>query len=135
MFITIAIRVTRSQRLRSEMPFASTRTKRRDNFGVCLRSIGAVKSLITGRDGYHRGAVVTVCSGDRVVEMTRLLNRLYPAEVESQVREERQNRNTNFPITLSLWEMPNRSMLVNIMINLKNSELFCFHLLFYSFRY
>ena len=46
-----------------------------------------------------------MCSGDRVVEMTRLLNRLYPAEVESQVREERQNRNTNFPITLSLWEM------------------------------
>ena len=99
-----------------------------------LWSMGAVKSLITGRDGYHRGAVVTVCSEDRVVEMARLLNRLYPAEVESQVREERQNRNTNFPITLSSWEMPNRSMLVNIMINLKNSDLFCFHLLFYSFR-
>ena len=30
-----------------------------------------VKSLITGRDGYHRGAVVRVRSGDRVVEMTR----------------------------------------------------------------
>ena len=30
-----------------------------------------VKSLKTGRDGYHRGAVVRVRSGDRVVEMTR----------------------------------------------------------------
>ena len=38
-------------------------------------------------------------SGDRVVEMTRPLNRLYPVEVESQVREERPNRNTDFPIT------------------------------------
>ena len=59
--------------------------------------MGVVKSLITGRDGYHRGAVVTVRSGDRVVEITIPLNRLYP--VESQVREERQNRNTDFPIT------------------------------------
>ena len=64
-----------------------------------LCSMGVVKSLITGRDGYHRGAVVRVRSGDRVVEMTRPLNRLYPVEVESQVREERQNRNTDFPIT------------------------------------
>ena len=31
--------------------------------------------------------------------MTRPLNRLYPVEVESQVREERQSRNTDFPIT------------------------------------
>ena len=61
--------------------------------------MGVIKSLIIGRDSYHRGAVVRVRSGDRVVEMTRLLNRLYPVEVESQVREERQNRNTNFPIT------------------------------------
>ena len=60
--------------------------------------MGVVKSLITGRDGYHRGAVVRVRSGDRVVEMTRPLNRLY-SEVESQVREERQNRNTDFAIT------------------------------------
>ena len=30
------------------------------------------------------------------MEMTRPLNRLYPVEVESQVREERQNRNTDF---------------------------------------
>ena len=58
--------------------------------------MGVVKSLIAGRDGYHRGAVVRVRSGDRVVEMTRTLNRLYPVEVESQVREERQNRNTDF---------------------------------------
>ena len=58
-----------------------------------------VKSLITGRN-YHRGAVVRVRSGDRVVELTRALNRLYSVEVESQVREERQNRNTDFPITL-----------------------------------
>ena len=40
-----------------------------------------------------------MCSGDLVVEMTRPLNRLYPVEVESQVREERQNRDTDFPIT------------------------------------
>ena len=38
-------------------------------------------------------------SEDRVVEMTRPLNRLYHVEVESQVREERQNRNNDFPIT------------------------------------
>ena len=38
-------------------------------------------------------------SKDRFVEITRLLNRLYPVEVEPQVREERQNRNTDFPIT------------------------------------
>ena len=31
--------------------------------------------------------------------MTRPLHRLYPVEVESQVREERQNSNTDFPIT------------------------------------
>ena len=64
-----------------------------------LWSMGVVKSLITGRDGYHRGAVVRVLSGDRVVEMTRPLNRLYPVDVESQVREERQIRITDFPIT------------------------------------
>ena len=64
-----------------------------------LCGMGVVRSLITGRDGYHRGAVVRVRSGDRVVEMTRPLNRLYPVEVESQVREERQSRNTDFPIT------------------------------------
>ena len=51
------------------------------------------------RDGYHRGAVVRVRSGDRVVEMARPLSRLYHVEVESQVPEERQNRNTDFPIT------------------------------------
>ena len=61
--------------------------------------MGVVKSLIIGRDSYHREAVVRVRIGDRVVEMTRPLNRLYPVEVESQVREERQNRNTDFPIT------------------------------------
>ena len=38
-------------------------------------------------------------SEDRVVEMTRPLNTLYPVEVESQVRKKRQNRNTDFPIT------------------------------------
>ena len=62
--------------------------------------MGVVKSLITGRDGYDSGAVVRVRDGDRVVEMIRPLNRLYPVEVESQVREERRNRNTDFPITL-----------------------------------
>ena len=62
--------------------------------------MGVVKSLIIGRDSYHRGAVVRVRIGDRVVEiMTRPLHRLYPVEVESQVREERQNSNTDFPIT------------------------------------
>ena len=35
---------------------------------------------------------------------------------------------------LPSWEMLNRNMLVNIKIKSKNSELFCFHLLFYSFR-
>ena len=51
--------------------------------------MGVVKSLITGQDGCHRGAFVKLRSGDRVVEMSRPLNRLYPVEVESQVREER----------------------------------------------
>ena len=37
-------------------------------------------------------SVVRERSGNRVVEMTIPLNRLYPVEVESQVREERQNR-------------------------------------------
>ena len=64
-----------------------------------LWSKGVVKSLIIARDSYHRGAVVRVRSGDRVVEITRLLNRLYPVEVESKMREGRQNRNTDFPIT------------------------------------
>ena len=45
----------------------STRTK--------LCSVGVIKSLITGRDDYHRGAVVGVRSGDRVVEVTRPLKR------------------------------------------------------------
>ena len=31
--------------------------------------------------------------------MTRPLNRLYPVKVESQVQEERQNRDTDFSIT------------------------------------
>ena len=35
---------------------------------------------------------------------------------------------------LPSWEMLNRNMLVNINIKSKNSELFSFHLLFYSFR-
>ena len=65
-----------------------------------LWSMGVVKSLITGRDGYDSGAVVRVRGGDRVVEMIRPLNRLYSVEVESQVRGERRNRNTDFPITL-----------------------------------
>ena len=35
---------------------------------------------------------------------------------------------------LSSWETLSRSMLVNTKIKSKNGELFCFHLLFYSFR-
>ena len=61
--------------------------------------MGVVKSLITGRDVYHRGTVVRVRSKDLVVEVTRPLNRLCSVEVGSQVREEHQNRNTDFPIT------------------------------------
>ena len=37
-------------------------------------------SLITGRDGFHRGAVVRTRSGDRVIEVTRPLKRLDPVE-------------------------------------------------------
>ena len=37
-------------------------------------------------------------SGDRVIEVTRPLKRLYPVEAGSGVQE-RQNMNTDFPIT------------------------------------
>ena len=89
-----------------------------------LWSMGVVKSLITGRDGYHRGAVVRVRSGDRVVEMTRPLNRLYPVEVESQVREERQNRNTDFPITF-VENAEQEQVSEQLTIKSKKGELFC----------
>ena len=100
-----------------------------------LWSMGVVKSLITGRDGYHRGAVVRVRSGDRVVEMTRPLNRLYPVEVESQVREERQNRNTDFPITF-VENAEQEQVSEQLTIKSKKGELFClisFVILFVSF--
>ena len=100
-----------------------------------LWSMGVVKSLITGRDGYHRGAVVRVRSGDRVVEMTRPLNRLYPVEVESQVREERQNRNTDFPITF-VENAEQEQVSEQLTIKSKTGELFClisFVILFVSF--
>ena len=61
-------------------------------------NMGVVKSLITGRDGFHRGAVVKTRSRDRVIEVTRPLKKLYPVEAGSGVREH-QNRNTDFPIT------------------------------------
>ena len=86
--------------------------------------MGVVKSLITGRDGYHRGAVVRVRSGDRVVEMTRPLNRLHPVEVESQVREERQNRNTDFPITF-VENAEQEQVSEQLTIKSKTGELFC----------
>ena len=100
-----------------------------------LWSMGVVKSLITGRDGYHRGAVVRVRSGDRVVEMTRPLNRLHPVEVESQVREERQNRNTDFPITF-VENAEREQVSEQLTIKSKKGELFClisFVILFVSF--
>ena len=100
-----------------------------------LWSMGVVKSLITGRDGYHRGAVVRVRSGDRVVEMTRPLNRLHPVEVESQVREERQNRNTDFPITF-VENAEQEQVSEQLTIKSKKGELFClisFVILFVSF--
>ena len=40
-----------------------------------LWNMGIVTSLITGRDGFHRGAVVRTCSGDRVIEVTRPLKK------------------------------------------------------------
>ena len=39
--------------------------------------MGVVKSLITGREGVRRGAVLRTRSGDRVIEVTRPLKRLY----------------------------------------------------------
>ena len=94
--------------------------------------MGVVKSLITGRHDYHRGAVVRVRSGDRVMKMKRPLNRLYPVEVESQVREERQNRNTDFPV-LPSWEMLNRNMLVNFKIKSRTANSFAF--IYYFIRF
>ena len=94
MFISIAIQVTvRKSTVGDVVCVYKDKALRQ------LWSMGVVKSLIIGRDSYHRGAVVRVRIGDRVVEMTRPLHRLYPVEVESQVREERQNSNTDFPIT------------------------------------
>ena len=61
-------------------------------------NMGVVKSLITGRDGFHRGAVVRTRGGDRVIEVTRPLKKLYPVEAGLRVPE-RQNRNTDFPVT------------------------------------
>ena len=63
-----------------------------------LWNMGVVRSLITGRDGYHRGAVVRMRSKDRVIEVTRPLKRLFPVEVGSQLREQC-SENTDFPIT------------------------------------
>ena len=74
-----------------------------------------------------------MCSGDLVVEMTRPLNRLYPVQVESQVREERQNRNTDFPITF-VENAEQEQVSEQLTIKSKKGELFCLHLLFYSFR-
>ena len=61
-------------------------------------NVGIVKSLITGRDGFHRGAVVRTRGGDRVIEVTRPLKKLYPVEAGLRVPE-RQIGNTDFPIT------------------------------------
>ena len=61
-------------------------------------NMGVVKSLITGQDGVHGGAVMRTRSGDRVIEVTRPLERLCPVEAGPGVQE-RQNRNTDFPIT------------------------------------
>lgn len=61
-------------------------------------NMGIVKSLITGRDGFHRGAVVRTRGGDRVIEVTRPLKKLYPVEAGLRVPE-RQIGNTDFPIT------------------------------------
>ena len=58
-------------------------------------NMGVVKSLITGRVGVHRGAVVRTRIGDRVIKVTRPLKRLYPVEGV----QKRQNRNTDFHIT------------------------------------
>ena len=66
-------------------------------------NMGVVKSLITGRDGFHRGAVVRTRSGDRVIEVTRPLKMLYPVEAGLGVQE-RQNRNTDFSITYYLLQ-------------------------------
>ena len=96
MFITTAIRVTVRK---PTIKVGDVVCVYKDKALRQLWGMEVVKSLIIGRDSYHRGAVVRVRSGDRVVEMIRPLNRLYPVQVESQVREERQNRNTDFPIT------------------------------------
>ena len=57
-----------------------------------------VKALITGRDGFHRAAAVRTQSGDRVIDVTRPLKKLFPVETGLGVHE-RQNGNTDFLIT------------------------------------
>ncbi|XP_068704703.1 uncharacterized protein [Montipora foliosa] len=61
-------------------------------------NMGVVKALITGRDGFHRAAVVRTRSGDRVIDVTRPLKKLFPVETGLGVHE-RQKGNTDFPIT------------------------------------
>ena len=78
-------------------------------------NMGVVKSLITGRDGFHRGAVVRTRSGDRVIEVTRPLKRLYAVEAGLGVRE-RHNRNIDFPITFVGKDK-------NTMLNIKDHKM------------
>ena len=59
-------------------------------------NMGVVKSLITGRNGFHQATVVRTRSGDRV--MTTPLKKLFPVETGLEVHEH-QNGNTDFPIT------------------------------------
>ncbi|XP_068742560.1 uncharacterized protein [Montipora capricornis] len=61
-------------------------------------NMGVVKALITGRDGFHRAAVVRTRSGDRVIDVTRPLKKLFPVETGLGVHEH-QKGNTDFPIT------------------------------------
>ena len=64
-----------------------------DYFGIWEWSC---KSLTTGRDGFHRAAVVRSRSGDRVIDTTRPLKKLFPLETGLGVHE-RQNGKTDFP--------------------------------------
>ena len=89
MFISIAIQVTvRKSTVGDVVCVYKDKALRQ------LWSMGVVKSLIIGRDSYHRGAVVRVRIGDRVVEMTRPLHRLYYGGPQVQRRNKKSRQNT-----------------------------------------
>lgn len=54
--------------------------------------VGVIDSILKGRDGSYRAAVVRTYNGNKVLNITRPLARLYPIEVKSAEEEEAPGR-------------------------------------------